>query len=148
MSSNNDPHYQEIGMICAEVAEIVAETGDFEQADMILNALESANIFTAEKATLGRMYMRMLGKKTDLALSYGEKAYSENPLLHKVAYLLGQLYELAEQPQVARTWFEKSLQVHAEADWRPHALEQYARLNAMHQASRRTMDVTSGSLRV
>jgi tetratricopeptide (TPR) repeat protein len=148
MSSSNESHYQELGMICAEVAEIVAETGDFEQADMILNALETANIFTAEKATLGRMYMRMLGKKTDLALAYGEQAYGENPRLHKVAYLLGQLYELAEQPQVALQWFERSLLATADADWRPHALEQYARLGAQRQASLRTMDVTSGSIRV
>ncbi len=147
MTTSTDSILDEIGLLCAEVAEIVAETGAFEQADLILNALEDAGVFTAEKAALGRMYMRMLGKKTDLALAHGEQAYSEDPSLHKVAYLLGQLHELAEQPETARVWYQRSLQADASADWRAHAQEQHSRLAQRRQGALRAMDVTTASMR-
>jgi hypothetical protein len=148
MPNLDDSPLDELGLLCAEVAEIAAETGDFEQADAILNALETAGIFSAEKAALGRMYMRMLGKKTDLAVAEGEAAFARDPTLHKVAYLLGQLFELAEKPEAARHWYGRSLSAGDGVDWRSHAVEQHARLDRLRRSSVRAMDVTTGAVRV
>lgn len=146
-SAPQDPLCTELGGLCAEVAEIVAATGAYAWADQILGALVEAQLFTHEKATLGRIYMRMLSKQYDLALQHGQDAYAARPGLHKVAFLLAQLFELVGDADAARRWYERSLQADASVDWRATAQTQFLRLEALRRGALQAMDITSAAVR-
>jgi hypothetical protein len=133
--------------LCSEVAETLAEAGHVPQADEIMQALVEAGCLTPEKGVLGRMYMRMLARWHDQALELGQSACMEDSKRYRVAFLLGQLHELAGDPYRARKWLVQALQVSDDAPWRAEALHSLQALLLKLQRERHTLDITSMAVR-